>query len=141
MQQGGKRDGAGRPRESASVMQSDTIVARKLKSSAEKGFEVLAGSYAKLMHKAIAMALEGDKSMLKTLVELMPRIVGTEADQADSKITKLVENFLDRLPNPSNTKDGAAVDEDSRGRVEPVDGTDATGTTAHSSVRRVGGGI
>lgn len=146
MQHGGARHGAGRPRELATIARENDIVQRHLKASAEAGWEVLADRYPELMRTAIGIAIGDDAakpnvSMLKTLVELMLRVVGSEPDQADSAITKLVGNFIDRLSEARRTDDGSALDSDSAGRPERLDSGHALWAAPNSTIPRVAGGI
>ena len=101
IQHGGARKGAGRPRKNANVLKQEGIVARRLKGGAEQGWEVLAEKYPSLIRMAVDLALgKTDKisspnvPMLKTLLELMPKVVGTDPDTATSPITQLLERVL-----------------------------------------------
>ena len=95
MQHGGARPGAGRPRAAASVNKENAIVSKKLKGGAQAGWEVLADEYPSLIRLAVGFA-KGDvdgkpnPSMLKTLLELMPKVVGTDADAEDATVIQLV---------------------------------------------------
>ena len=98
MQHGGARSGAGRPRSGARVGKDNEIVARKLKGGAQAGWEVLADEYPSLIRLAVEFA-KGDidgkpnSSMLKTLLELMPKVVGADADAEDATIIQLVREL------------------------------------------------
>jgi hypothetical protein len=103
------------------VLQSEKIVRKKLRGGAEAGWEVLADKYPSLIRAAIVVALGNDEtgtvrvapnvSMLKTLLELMPKVVGADTDAEDSPIAQLVKGLRVRL---------SATVEDS----EPVMGSD-----------------
>ena len=98
MQHGGARPGAGRPRSGARVGKDNEIVAKKLKGGAQAGWEVLADEYPSLIRLAVEFA-RGDvdgkpnPSMLKTLLELMPKVVGADADAEDATIIQLVREL------------------------------------------------
>ena len=98
MQHGGARPGAGRPRSGASVGKDNEIVAMKLKGGAPAGWEVLADEYPSLIRLAVEFAkgeIDGkpNSSMLKTLLELMPKVVGADADAEDATIIQLVREL------------------------------------------------
>tara|TARA_Y100000310_G_scaffold18881_1_gene18518 strand:- start:2253 stop:2675 length:423 start_codon:yes stop_codon:yes gene_type:complete len=117
---GGKREGAGRKPSVSRVLQSEKIVRKKLRGGAEAGWEVLADKYPSLIRAAIVVALGNDEtgtvrvapnvSMLKTLLELMPKVVGTDSDATDSPIAILVERMHARLS--AAEADKPAVDRD-----------------------------
>ena len=98
MQHGGARPGAGRPRAAASVNKDNEIISKKLKGGAQAGGEVLADEYPSLIRLAVEFA-KGDidgkpnPSMLKTLLELMPKVVGTDADADDTTVIQLVREL------------------------------------------------
>ena len=98
MQHGGARPGAGRPRSAAGINKDDSIVSKKLKGGAQAGWEVLADEYPSLIRLAVEFA-KGDidgkpnPSMLKTLLELMPKVVGTDADAEDATVIQLVREL------------------------------------------------
>ncbi len=100
MSAGGKRAGAGRPRNDANVLKENKIVLRKLRGGAEAGWEVLADEYPSLIRQAVNLA-KGDAdnkitpnvSMLKTLLELLPRVVGPDADKENSELTDLLRTL------------------------------------------------
>jgi len=98
MQHGGARPGAGRPRAAASVNKDNEIISKKLKGGAQAGWEVLADEYPSLIRLAVEFA-KGDidgkpnPSMLKTLLELMPKVVGTDADADDATVIQLVREL------------------------------------------------
>lgn len=91
MAAGGARPGAGRKRSEDRAVKQDEIVVRKLKGGAKLGWEVLADEYQSLIRLAIEIAKgedsKPDRSMLKTLLELLPRVVGTESDDSNVIIT------------------------------------------------------
>lgn len=142
---GGKRSGAGRPKQSsvAAVTKSNEIVERKLKTLAEQGWEVLADSHPDIMRKAVRLALDDDKpdkGMIKTLLELMVKVVGSEPEQKESVISALVENFRDRLQEADRASRPVVVS-DSEGRDVEVDRRDAPGAGADPVVSGVVGSI
>ena len=98
MEHGGTRPGAGRPRSVARSGKDNEIVTKKLKGGAQAGWEVLAEEYPSLIRLAIEFA-KGDidgkpnSSMLKTLLELMPKVVGVDADAEDATIIQLVREL------------------------------------------------
>ena len=110
MQHGGARPGAGRPRSGARVGKDNEIVAKKLKGGAQAGWEVLADEYPSLIRLAVEFA-RGDvdgkpnPSMLKTLLELMPKVVGADADAEDATIIQLVRELRGSINY--NTTDAA----------------------------------
>ena len=100
MAAGGKRAGAGRPRKDANVLKENKLVLRKLRGGAEQGWEVLAEEYPSLIRRAVSIAMgDVDKkispnvSMLKTLLELLPRVVGGDDDKENSKLTDLLSTL------------------------------------------------
>ena len=145
MPSGGPRDGSGRPRAVATVLRDRKVVERRLKLAAEEGWEVLADSYVSLMRAAIDVALgkPGDGPpnimMLKTLVELMLKVVGSEPDQADSVIKQLVERFLARTQEPNGDK--PAVDGDGPGRPPDPYGRYDLRPQGNTTLPGVGDGI
>ena len=98
MQHGGARSGAGRPKTAARSIKDNEIVSKKLKGGAQAGWEVLADEYPSLIRLAVEFA-KGDidgkpnPSMLKTLLELMPKVVGTDADAEDATVIQLVREL------------------------------------------------
>ena len=103
MANGGARPGAGRPRGTASIVKDDKIVLRKLRGGAEAGWEVLAEEYPSIIRLAIAVATgaysdnKPNVSMLKTLLELLPKVVGPEADAEDSPLNDLLRSIRANL--------------------------------------------
>jgi len=102
---GGKREGAGRPRGNSSAMKDAGIVTRKLKGGAEVGWEVLSDEYLSLMRRAVQIAqgtvddvtTTQSVSMLKTLLELMPKVVGADTDQEDSPIAQMLRDMRAKI--------------------------------------------
>jgi hypothetical protein len=97
---GGSREGSGRPRSAARALQDDKVVTKRLKGGAEVGWEHLSTQYISLMRRAVEIALGGDGittsqsvSMLKSLLELMPKVVGAEADKDDSPMATLLREM------------------------------------------------
>jgi hypothetical protein len=107
-QHGGARSGAGRPRKESSALRDDTIVRKKLRGGAELGWEALADKYPSIMRAAIELALGGetglpDKSMLKTLIELMPKVVGTDKSEDDSPYLQTLREMRNVLAEAHRT--------------------------------------
>lgn len=124
---GGKREGAGRPKSQVPqhVLQSNKVVERKMKSLAEQGWEVLAESYPELIRRGVDVALGTDErapnvAMLKTLLELMVKVVGVEPDQEDSAIKQLVNKFVDRVQE-ARAADGRPLEVGAGGPVQHPD--------------------
>ena len=114
MQHGGARPGAGRPRSAAQAGKDNEIISKKLKGGAQAGWEVLADEYPSLIRLAVEFA-KGDvdgkpnSSMLKTLLELMPKVVGVDADAEDATIIQLVRELRGSANyNTNNTNDNSA---------------------------------
>ena len=139
---GGKREGAGRPRTAASVMRDNKIVERKLKLHAEQGWEVLADAYPNLMRAAVKAAL-GDETripnvaMLRTLLELMVKVVGSEPDQGDSAIKQLVSVFIDRVKKADGESDRSPVESDRSRLDDGVDGGLSERSTTDTAIPRM----
>ena len=98
MQHGGARPGAGRPKSIARSGKDNEIVTKKLKGGAQAGWEVLAEEYPALIRLAVEFAKgniddKPNASMLKTLLELMPKVVGVDADAEDATIIQLVREL------------------------------------------------
>tara|TARA_Y100000310_G_C20648084_1_gene797789 strand:- start:1075 stop:1401 length:327 start_codon:yes stop_codon:yes gene_type:complete len=88
---GGARPGAGRPRSTARVIKEEQVVFKRLRGGAQLGWEVLAGEYPSLIRLAVAVAMGRDDekpnvSMLKTLLELLPKVVGDASGDESSKL-------------------------------------------------------
>ena len=100
---GGSRSGAGRPRGEKGVAKGNAFVAKKVRGLAEDGWEVLAESYPDLMRTAIEEAVgKGETKkpnipMLKTLIELLPKLAGSEEEEQESLVSKLLKDHLDRV--------------------------------------------
>ena len=125
MQHGGARPGAGRPRSIERIGKDKDIITKHLKSGAQAGWETLADEYPSLIRLAVEFA-KGDvdgkpnQSMLKTLLELMPKVVGTDPDTEDATIIQLVRDLratvsTDGVPNIQRP----SVEEDSGGSSPP----------------------
>ena len=127
MEHGGTRPGAGRPRSVARSGKDNEIVTKKLKGGAQAGWEVLAEEYPSLIRLAIEFA-KGDvdgkpnSSMLKTLLELMPKVVGVDADAEDATIIQLVRELR-------GTVNFDTAKEPDRPSVETYSGGDSPPTT------------
>ena len=120
MQHGGARPGAGRPKAAAQATKDNAIVSKKLKGGAQAGWEVLAEEYPSLIRLAVGFA-KGDidgkpnSSMLKTLLELMPKVVGTDADTEDATIIQLVRELRGSINyNTTTATDESGLDAYSR---------------------------
>ena len=125
MEHGGARQGAGRPRSIARIGKDNEIVSKKLKGGAQAGWEVLADEYPSLIRLAVEFA-KGDidgkpnSSMLKTLLELMPKVVGTDADAEDTTIIQLVRELRGSINyNTTTTTDEPSLESHSRGDSPP----------------------
>jgi len=105
--QGGKRPGAGRPASLQKQIEKAEKLAERLKSSTERGLDLLAEAYPKLMQQAIDMALDGDKSMLKELIRLLPSMtdMGGSSGSERSPIAVLIQNNMAKQ-TPSDTIEG-----------------------------------
>ena len=120
---GGKRDGAGRPTASSHIEHDNKIVERKLKASAEMGWEVLADSYPELMRKAIETAMGSEKiqpniTLLKTLLELMVKVSGSEPSSNETVTDALVKGFIEDVR--ASRTDNQSVVEESNGASVPA---------------------
>ena len=110
MEHGGVRPGAGRPSKTSNVLKGEAVVQRRLRGGAELGWEALADEYPSIMRAAIELALgnednKPDKSMLKTLIELMPKVVGVEQDTEDSPIAKMLREMHVRVTAETKSTD------------------------------------
>jgi hypothetical protein len=125
MQHGGARPGAGRPRSAAGINKDDAIVSKKLKSGAQAGWEVLASEYPSLIRLAVEFArgdIDGkpNSSMLKTLLELMPKVIGTDADSEDATVIQLVRELRATISTEGNaSRTGPSVGIHSYGDSPP----------------------
>ena len=109
-QHGGRRTGAGRPSSSANAKKSDAIVQKKLRGGAELGWEVLGEKYQSLRRVAVELAIgkDGEKpdgKMLKTLLELMPKVVGTDTNNEDSPIATMLREMRVRITAETKSSD------------------------------------
>ena len=98
---GGARPGAGRKRKTENVVRDNEKVAKKLIGGAQAGWEVLADEYPSIIRLAIEMARgehdpdgKPDKTIIKTLLELLPKVVGPETDNSESPIASLVRELV-----------------------------------------------
>lgn len=142
MPSGGARPGAGRPRGAASVNASNKIVARKLRDLAQEGWEVLADNYPAIMRKAVEVAVGDDKkppniAMLRTLVELMVKVAGTEPEGQDSVISTIVGDFIDRVTKGRAADAGSVEGGGPDSGVQPDSGHYPR-TESDSAIPRVG---
>ena len=124
MQHGGTRPGAGRPKSIARTGKDNEIVTKKLKGGAQAGWEVLAEEYPSLIRLAVEFA-KGDidgkpnSSMLKTLLELMPKVVGVDADAEDATIIQLVRELRGTVNNNTPKQPNESSMEESGGGDSP----------------------
>ena len=72
---GGKRPGAGRKPALSKQIQQAQKLAKTLKIGLELGLDKLASDYDTVMEKALEMAQDGNPMMVKTLLELLPKLV------------------------------------------------------------------
>ena len=98
---GGARPGAGRPRNTKSIERDNATVAKKLIGGAQAGWEVLADEYPSIVRLAVEMAFgkhdpdnKPDKAIIKTLLELLPKVVGPETDNSESPIAQIVRELI-----------------------------------------------
>jgi hypothetical protein len=124
MQHGGARPGAGRPRSMSRVGKENEIVTKKLKGGAQAGWEVLADEYPSLIRLAVEFAkgeIDGkpNSSMLKTLLELMPKVVGADADAEDATIIQLVRELRGTVNNNTPKQPNESSMEESGGGDSP----------------------
>ena len=124
MQHGGTRPGAGRPRSVTRVGKENEIVTKKLKGGAQAGWEVLADEYPSLIRLAVDFAkgeIDGkpNSSMLKTLLELMPKVVGADADAEDATIIQLVRELRGTVNNNTPKQPNESSMEESGGGNSP----------------------
>jgi hypothetical protein len=124
MQHGGARQGAGRPRSIARTGKDNEIVTKKLKGGAQAGWEVLADEYPSLIRLAVEFAkgeIDGkpNSSMLKTLLELMPKVVGADADAEDATIIQLVRELRGTVNNNAPKQPNESSMEESGGGDSP----------------------
>lgn len=144
---GGKREGAGRKTKINSVrsIQADKVVGKKMKLLAEQGWEVLADSYPDLMRRAVEIAIGNEDkapniTMLRTLLELMVKVTGTETEVEDTQLSKMVGRFLDRVQE-TRTPNGRTVDVGSRGPLPSADSEHAIRTRANPPISGMGSGV
>ena len=109
MQHGGKREGAGRPRKESRVLREEGVVKHRLRGGAELGWDALADDYYSLIRAAIDLALgnpeEGIRPnvpMLKTLLELMPKVVGPGDEAGECPMAQLVKGLHVKLTATSD---------------------------------------
>ena len=125
MQHGGARPGAGRPRSIERIGKDKDIITKHLKSGAQAGWETLADEYPSLIRLAIEFAkgnVDGkpNPSMLKTLLELMPKVVGVDADTEDATIIQLVRELRGTInTNTTEQASGRSVEVSNRGDSPP----------------------
>jgi hypothetical protein len=107
---GGKRDGSGRPSSSARIQHDNKIVERKLKASAELGWEVLAESYPDIMRRAVELAMGSESTtpnitLLRTLLELMVKVSGSEPSSNETVTDALVKGFIEDVRAIKSTEE------------------------------------
>ena len=101
---GGARAGAGRKRNSSSIAKDNERVKDKILPLAEAGVEVLGESYPMLMRRAVDMAMGDEETgrmpnvtMLKTLLEMLPKVVNLDESDKPLAVINLVQDHLDRV--------------------------------------------
>ena len=104
---GGARQGAGRKPELSKQLVEARSLAQRLWIGAQQGWKELANEYPALIALAIRVAKgedgdgrvigEPNVPMLRTLLELMPRVVSEEREQEDSPIQKLLGSLKERV--------------------------------------------
>lgn len=121
---GGKRPGAGRPPALSPQLREAKEVAKRLWIGAQLGWGQLAKDYPSLIGIAVKVA-KGDYDngkpnvqMLRTLLELMPRVVGEESDPSDSPIQRLLKGLKDGVNLTQNNY--YAVGEDGKRDTDGV---------------------
>lgn len=126
---GGVRKGAGRKPELSRQLVEARGLAQRLWIGAQQGWKELADEYPSLIALAIRVAKGEDAEgkavgepnvpMLRTLLELMPRVVSEEREQEDSPIQRLLGSLKERVGDINLTQhnyyplgaDGARRDE------------------------------
>ena len=83
---------------------------KKLRGGAELGWEVLGEKYQSLMRGAVELAIgkDGEKpdgKMLKTLLELLPKVVGTDTNNEDSPIATMLREMRVRITAETKSSD------------------------------------
>ena len=141
---GGKRPGAGRPKGAPSQrqIQGGRVVARKLVELSGQGYEVLADNYALLMGKAVDLALGDAKrpanvALLKTLLELMVKVVGPEPEPENNTLRQLVDGFIDNIQK-ARSADGPVVAEPTQDTISDSNSRHPQWTFAHPGIPGVG---
>ena len=80
MPAGGARPGAGRPPNLTLQLSRNRRLAEHLKDEVNATLAELAPKYAQLVRKAVQLALEGDKAMLKLLIEYPTKFIDTREE-------------------------------------------------------------
>lgn len=89
---GGARRGAGRPPDAKKLILDAARFARRVQPRIEEGLTAVAEAYPELMSTAIADAKNGDKAMLRYLLDLLPKLIPLRDDE-DSQYRKLVDKW------------------------------------------------
>ena len=133
------RVGEGRPLSLSKQIAEAQALARQLHDAASAGWVVLAREYPGLMELAVQLARGGievtrydrdftpyqavtepNVMMMKTLIELLQKVVGEQANDGTSPITELLRNLKTNVANIQINVE-RAVDENSPGRDESVE--------------------
>lgn len=129
--------GAGRPLSLAKQVARAETLARQLHDAASTGWMVLAREYPDLMELAINLARGGVKItrydrdftpfeaitepnvvMLKTLIELLPKVLDEQSVEGTSPITELLRNLR---TNVANIQVNVSMENDDDGRSENIE--------------------
>lgn len=105
---GGRRENSGRkPAIGKQIVEARKLAAR-LRISVAGGGTRLGNSYAEIMDKAVSLALEGDRSMIKLLIEMGARAVDMKDDETPYK--KMVEEFTVKLRRETPSANEASTE-------------------------------
>ena len=105
---GGRRENSGRkPAIGKQIVEARKLAAR-LRISVAGGWTRLGNSYAEIMDKAVSLALEGDRSMIKLLIEMGARAVDMKDDETPYK--KMVEEFTVKLRRETPSANEASTE-------------------------------
>jgi len=119
MPRGGARPGAGRPALAVTDQRNDKAIARELKTQLRLAFGALTDSYASLLNKAIGMAQEGDRQMMRLLLTL-PFQTGFVNEREETAFDAIREKWsYERTgptagPGPEEPDSGAPIGAESR---------------------------
>ena len=119
--------GAGRPLSTSKQLQKSDQQRLQLHIKARAGWDRLADKYPDLMDKAIELAMDGDRMMHGKLLELMPRVVGSD-NTSESPTTGILARLKDRINGQPinlhqyNVEGDLHLGADGQGRDEAVGG-------------------